>query len=37
MIGRLVQLVGYKAARCDRQPSGKQLTTIGKLYKALMT
>ena len=37
IIGRLVQLVGYKAVRCDRQSSGKQLTTIGELYKALMT
>ena len=37
IIGRLVQLVGYKAARCDRRPSGKQPTTIGKLYKALTT
>ena len=37
IIGRLVQLVGYKAARCDRRPSGKQPTTIGKLYKVLTT
>ena len=37
IIERLVQLVGYKAARYDRRPSGKQPTTIGKLYKALIT
>ena len=37
IIGRLVQLVGYKTARRDRRPSGKQPTTIGELYKALTT
>ena len=37
IIERLVQLVGYKTARRDWRPSSKQLTTIGKLYKALIT